>query len=124
MKGVITVKKTYSIAQRNEIVEDNLWRINATIKRNWALIRAARMDKEDVYQQLAVRLIRAVGTFDPEKGTLEQHLNAQLQFEMLNCKDPIRLHGMRDVPRDFRGDKIISFESIHEDSPHYAALAA
>lgn len=118
------MKKIYSIAQRNAIVEENLWRIDATIKRSWPLIRAARMDKEDVYQQLAIRLIRAVETFDPDKGELSQHLNAQLRFELLNCKEPARLYGMRGAPRDFRGDNIISFESIQENGPYYGALAA
>lgn len=118
------MKKTYSIAQRNAIVEENLWRIDATIRRNWALVRAAGMDKEDVYQQLAIRLIRAVDTFDSDKGELGQHLNAQLRFELLNCKEPVRLHGMRGAPKTFRGHKIISFESIREDSPYYEQLAA
>ena len=60
----------YSIAERNRIVEENLYRIDRTIRRNWSLIKAAHLDRDDVYQQLAIRLIQAVETFDPDKGCL------------------------------------------------------
>ena len=46
------------------------------------LIRAAKLDTDDVYQQLALRLIRAVMSYDPEKGDLEQHIFAQLRMEL------------------------------------------
>lgn len=118
------MKNNYSIAQRNEIVEDHLWCIGAVMKKNAVLIRAAHMDRDDVYQQLAVRLIRAVATFDPDKGNLEQHIFAQLQYEILNCKDARRLTGITNAPADFRG-KVISLDAIRETSPLYeAALAA
>ena len=80
------MKGLYSIAERNRIVEENLHRIDSTICRNTQLMRAAHLDYDDVYQQLALRLIRAVETFDPEKGELSQHINAQLRYEMLSCK--------------------------------------
>lgn len=118
------MKNNYSIAQRNEIVEDHLWCIGATMKKNTALIRAARMDRDDVYQQLAVRLIRAVAAFDPDKGNLEQHILAQLQYEIMSCKAVHRLTGVTNAPADFRG-KIISLDAIRETSPLYeTALAA
>ena len=48
------MKNHYSIAERNRIVEENLYRIDDAIRRNWALIRAAHLDRDDVYQQLAL----------------------------------------------------------------------
>lgn len=104
------MKNCYSIAERNRIVEENLHRINKTIRRNWALIKAAHLDRDDVYQQLAIRLIRAVETFDPDKGELAQHLNAQLQYEMLSCKDSCRRYGLTGAPCDLRG-AVISLEA-------------
>ena len=59
-----------------------------------------------MYQQLALRLIRAVMSFDPEKGNLEQHIFAQLHFELLNCKHPYRLHGMTGMPAESCGNVI------------------
>ena len=94
------MKNCYSIAERNRIVEENLHRIDRTIRRNRALMKAAHLDRDDVYQQLAIRLIRAVDTFDPDKGELAQHLNAQLQYEMLSCKDSRQPYGFTGVPYD------------------------
>ena len=109
------MKHTYSIAERNRIIEEHLPCIDKTNRRNHTLMRAAHLDRDDVYQQLAVRLIRAVDTFDPEKGDLEQHISAQLQYEMLNCREPKRLCGMTGLPKDFRKGEIISIHALKED---------
>lgn len=57
------MKNNYSVAQRNAIVVEHLWCINAVIRQNRALMRTAGLDYDDVYQQLAIRLIRARGRF-------------------------------------------------------------
>ena len=118
------MKNNYSITTRNAIVEAHLHCIDEVIHRNSALIRVAHMDRDDVYQQLAVRLIKAVDNFDPEKGTLEQHIYAQLQYEILDCKRPCRLHGITGLPADYRGSRIISFDDIREGSRDAGALIA
>lgn len=61
------MKNNYSIAQRNAIVEANLWCIDSVIRQNRPLMRAARLEYDDVYQQLALRLIKAVAGYDPER---------------------------------------------------------
>ena len=79
------MKNNFTIFQRNAIVENHLWCIKTVMKQNRALIRAAKLDTDDVYQQLALRLIRAVMSYDPEKGdlgNLEQHIFAQLRMEL------------------------------------------
>lgn len=100
------MKNNFTISQRNAIVEDHLWCIKAVIKQNWALIRAAGLDADDVYQQLALRLIRAVMSYDPQKGKLTQHIFAQLQYEMLNCKRPYRITGITGLPSNERGNVV------------------
>lgn len=80
------MKNEYQVSERNEIVKDYLWCIDSVIRQNYALIRAASLDRDDVYQALALRLIRAVAGYDPEKGVLRQHIFAQLKYELLNCK--------------------------------------
>jgi len=94
------MKNNYSIAERNRIVEENLPMIDKVIRHNWALVRAAHLDYNDVYQDLAVRLIRCVETFDPDKGTLCAHIYSQLRYELLNCKAPRKLTGMTGVPAE------------------------
>ena len=66
------MKHNYSIAERNRIVEENLPIIDKVIRRNWPLMRAAHLEYDDVYQDLAVRLIRCVDHFDPDKSSLKE----------------------------------------------------
>lgn len=121
---MLEMKNNYSIAQRNAVVEKHLWCIDSVIRQNRPLMKAAKLDYDDVYQQLALRLIRAVAGFDPDKGALEQHIFAQLKFELLSCKRPYRLCGMTGLPEDYRRSNIISFDSTYEDSELYEVMAA
>lgn len=117
------MKNNYSINQRNAIVERYLWCIDSVIRRNQPLMKAAHMDYDDVYQQLAIRLIRAVAGYDPEKGDLKQHIFSQLKYELLNCKSAYRLCGMTSLPKDFRKGSIISLDTILDDSDLYMQIA-
>ncbi len=96
------MKNNYSIVERNRIVEENLHCIDKVIRKNHALMSAAHLDYDDVYQQLAIRLICCVEGFDPSKGTLKTHIYSQLQYELLNCKAPLKLTGITGAPVDFR----------------------
>ena len=49
-----------TIEERNAIVEKNLSLIDKAVENHSDIINAARMEKDDVYQQLAERLVRAV----------------------------------------------------------------
>lgn len=118
------MKNTYSIAQRNSIVENHLWCIDVVLQNNEALVKSGRMDKDDLYQQLAMRLIRAVDSFDPEKGPLETHIFAQLRFELLKCKRPYHLFGLTQAPSDFKSSKIISFEALRSLDSSSQRMAA
>lgn len=79
-----------SIDQRNALVEQYLWCIDSVMWQNGSLIRAAHLDREDVYQSLAVRLIRAVELYDPDKksgGSLKGYIFMSLCYEMRSCSN-------------------------------------
>lgn len=118
------MKNNYSLAERNRIVEEYLPYVDRVIRRNRALVRAARLEYDDVFQQLSLRLIRAVSTYDPDKGELGAHIWAQLRFELFNCKVSRKLCGMTEVPRGFRRENIISINAIREDSEWHEQLMA
>ena len=119
------MNNNYSLTQRNELVEKYLWCIDTVIRKNRPLMRAAQMEYDDVYQQLALRLIKAVAGYDPEKGRLEQHIFTQLKYELLSCRSAYRLCGMTGTPHSFRKSHIISIDALSEDSSLYEeALAA
>ena len=109
------MKKTnVDVDYRNKVVEQNLSMIDKVMWRNAALIQAARLDWDDVYQQLALRLMRAVETFDPNKGELGAHLYSQLHYELLSCKSSYRQYGITGAPRDSRQCRVISMDALRE----------
>lgn len=112
------------LSQRDRTVEEHLRCIDTVIRQNRALMKAAHLDYDDVYQQLAIRLIRCVDNFDPAKGELEQHIYAQLKYELLNCKEPYRLTGITGLPKDFRAESVIHIEALTEGSKLYNQLLA
>ena len=113
------MKDNISYELRNRIVEEHLHCIDTVIRQNWTLIQAAHLEREDVYQQLAVRLIRCVDTYDPAKGSLKKRIYAQLKYELLNCKEVRRLTGITGAPKEFRRGNIVSLNTIPEDSELY-----
>lgn len=81
------MKNNYSTAERNRIVEEHLCCIDAVMRRNHALIRAARLEYDDVYQDLAICLILCVEQFDPEKGSLRRYIRTQLCNELYDREE-------------------------------------
>lgn len=81
------MKNSYSIAERNRIVEEHLFCIDAVMRRNHDLIRAARLEYDDVYQDLAICLILCVEQFDPEKGSLLRYIRTRLCNELYDREE-------------------------------------
>ncbi len=113
-----------TVAQRNALVEEYLWCIDSVIWQNHTLIVGARLDREDVYQSLAVRLIQAVGRFDPDKGgSLKRYIFDQLKYELLSCSGPQAKYGFREAPYHLY-DAVVSLESLEESDPYWESRIA
>lgn len=89
--------------ERNEIFMDNegmIWRV---MRRNWPLINAMRLDRDDVYQELALTALNAIETFDPMRSAcIQAHIWMQLQYAVLTIKRqyrPCGLTGFGKQPR-------------------------
>ena len=117
------MNNNYSIAERNKIVEEHLWCIKAVIKQNRELIRVTHLDYDDVYQQLAERLIRAVGTFNLNKGDFLKYIFHQLHYELLDMKTPRALCGITKAPAEFRGFDHVSLDVMNEMRERIASVA-
>ena len=114
------MNNNYSIVERNKIVEEHLWCIKAVIKQNRKLIRVTRLDYDDVYQQLAERLIRAVRTYDPDKGEFLKYIFHQLHYELLDMKTPRALYGITQAPGEFRDRDHISLDALYDYDDRFA----
>ena len=76
------MKNNMSIAERNRIVEQNLSCIDEVLKNHTKMIHRARLDFDDLYQDLAVRLIYVVGNCEPASGDLGQTIRRELRDEL------------------------------------------
>ena len=65
---------------RNEIFLENegmIWRV---MRHNWPLICALRLDRDDVYQELAMAALNAIDNFDPARSEcIQAHIWMKLQ---------------------------------------------
>lgn len=118
------MKANLTIAERNAVVERCLPLIDRVMTDHRDLIKAARMERDDVYQQLAERMIRAVDAYIPAKGELEGYLETQLERELFNCAHPRRLYGMTDAPLALRKNRMVSLDVMRETAAELEALAA
>lgn len=110
--------------ERNNLVEQYLWCIDSVIRQNYTLVLAAHLDRDDVRQALAVRLIQAVDRYDPNKGcSLKSYIFKQLKYELLTCNSPQMKFGIKDAPYSLRG-VVISMEALAESNPYWESTLA
>ena len=76
-----------NFTERNDIFMDNegmIWRV---MRRNWPLISAMRLDRDDVYQELALAALNAIEAFDPMRSEcIQAHIWMQLQYAILDIE--------------------------------------
>ena len=118
------MKTINTIEERNVAVEKNLPLIDKVMEKHHGIVKAARMDKDDVYQQLAERLVNAVDAHTSEKGELEDYLEIQLERELFNCAHPRRLYGLTDAPTALRKNRVVSLDAMVEGMIEREELAA
>lgn len=90
-----------SVKDRNALVEEYLWCIDSIMGQNATLIRAAHLDRDDVYQSPAARLIRTVELYKPSKkgdGSLKGYIFMSLGFELRSCSSAQTRYGLKTLP--------------------------
>ena len=93
---------------RNEIMANHEYIVKIAINRNIALIKALRLEPEDVYQNLMISMLNAIEEYDPKRSdSIAAHIYAKIQFAILDMK---RRHKPCGITKT--GNKRISFVSI------------
>lgn len=100
--------KTNTITERNRIVETHLWCIDAVMQACPKAVRKTRMEREDVYQQLALRLVQAIDRYDPVKAGLVEYIFSELKAELRDCTASARR------PTLLNPGNIIPFEAVRQ----------
>lgn len=99
---------------RNKIFMEHLDLINRTINRNRLLLYALHLDRDDVYQELAIAALQAIDTFDAQRSeSVTVHIWAKLQYAILTIKRQHKPHGM--VPQGCACPSAWSLELLGED---------
>jgi len=57
-----------TIEQRNTIFEDYMKIIRFTVNRHYSMLKVLRMDSEDLAQELAICLLKAIERYDADRG--------------------------------------------------------
>lgn len=110
-----------TISQRNSLVEKYLWCIDSVIHQNFSLMKAARLDRDDVYQTLAMRLIRAVELYDPNNGagkTSKGYIFMSLRYALCTCAGSQARYGFREAPH-YLPNAVLSIDALRESDPYW-----
>ncbi len=118
------MKTVMNTEERNDIVLKHLPLIDKVMEAHRDIVKAARTEKDDIYQQLAERMIRAVDAHDSANGEMEGYLETQLERELFKCARPRRSHARTEAHTAFIGNRAASFTDAREDAGEYEELAA
>ncbi len=89
--------------QRNELLEKYMDLPGYIIRDNWPLVAATHMETEDVKQELLIRGMQAIETYDPAAGaSLRTHLNIAMKFYLMKLAKKSSDRGMTHVPQGVR----------------------
>ena len=109
-----------TMEDRNYLFEEKAYLINVTMNKHRALIRVCRMEEDDVYQQLSIRLLNAIDKYDFSKcPNMDAYLMLQLRYELWNMKACSKLTGVTGAPG--RGFTLTSLDVL--DAAGYQAQA-
>lgn len=76
-----------TIQSRNEIFIEHQNLIRVTIYKNMTLLRALKLNPEDVSQDLAISALKAIEKYDPARGKkLSNYILDMLQYEVLQMR--------------------------------------
>ena len=117
----IDSKVNMSVEERNKLVTSYLWCIDCVIRQNYSLVQAAHLVKDDVYQNLALRLIQAVERYRPGSRILKGYIFAQLKYELLTCKSARARYGFCSAPYDLRG-AVVPLETLDRRDQYQETL--
>lgn len=80
---------------RNKIFLENEDLIKRVMNHNYPLLKAMRLEWDDVYQELAVAALNAINTFDPLRSSeIRAHIWVRLQYAILDIKRRHKTCGM------------------------------
>jgi DNA-directed RNA polymerase specialized sigma24 family protein len=92
--------------------------INRALNRNIALIKALRLEPEDVYQDLMISMLNAIEEYDSMRShSIAAHLYAKIQYAILDMKRRHKPCGITGTGNN--RVSLVSIEYYYEDGGAY-----
>ncbi len=89
-----------TVEDRNYLFEEKAYLVNVTMNKHYRLIRACRMEDDDVYQQLSLRLVNALDKYDSSRcPNMDAYIMLQLRYELWNMKAGSKRTGVACAPK-------------------------
>ena len=89
--------------ERNELLKEVMDLPGYVIRDNWPLVVATGMEIEDLTQELLLRALQAIETYDPNAGaSLRHHVNIAMQYRLMKLAHKASARGMTHVPKGVR----------------------
>lgn len=99
-----------TMEDRNYLFEEKEYLVNVTMNKHHRLLRACRMEDDDVYQELSLRLLEALDKYDAAKcPNIDAYLTLQLRYRLLNMRACGKLTGIPGAPK--RGFSLLSLDA-------------
>lgn len=103
-----------TIEDRNCLFEEKKDFINVTLNKHCGLIRACGMERDDVYQELSLCLLKALEEYDPEKcPNMDAYLMLRLRYRLWNMKACSKRTGVARAPK--KGFSLLSLDAPNAD---------
>ena len=98
-----TPRQRTPVDERNELLKKYMDLPGYIIRENWTLVVATHMEVEDVKQELLLRGLQAIETYDPTAGaSLRHHVNIAMRYHLIKLAHAASNRGMTHVPRGVR----------------------
>lgn len=98
-----TPRQRTPVDERNELLKKYMDLPGYIIRENWTLVVATHMEVEDVKQELLLRGLQAIETYDPSAGaSLRHHVNIAMRYHLIKLAHAASNRGMTHVPRGVR----------------------
>lgn len=100
---------------RNQQFKENYSLIDMVMRRHYRLIQACRMSREDLRQDLSVRMLKDLERYDPRRcPNLDAYLRQRMNFEVLHLATPGKRYGIPGAPLD-RSFRVLPLDAKNEN---------
>lgn len=95
----IPEERFFSVQERNTKFLELEKYISITIKKNWRLVRATRMEYEDIYQELSLQMLRAIDRYEGKnEANLKTFFEKTLEYKFKAYLFRHCMHGLSGNP--------------------------